>query len=481
MMYIAVDLGTTLIKCTLYHEDGRTLGSESLQCVLSHPAPDRAEQDASVWYEGVCGAIRRLTADVDPAEIAGIGTSSQGLTVVPVDENYLPLCPAISWLDTRADAECAALQDAMSRRSWRGLTGRDLSPMHTLPKLMWLKTHEPTVFEKAAWFLLPMDYLNARMTGRAVMDPSMASGTMLWDITAGDWSDRLLAFGDVRRDQLARVLPAGSLVGELREETCRLTGLTKRTKVYNGGQDQKVAAYAAGIGDEKASLSLGTAGALEIFIRDANAQDRLSVCPYVTGDRLVVEGCINTAGAAIQWMKDTICPDIGFDEMNRLAGQVPPGSRGVRFYPHLAGPGTPHQNLVCDGVLEGITLSTGRGELIRSPYEGLAYEIRLNLEQAYLAGSTLRELVVFGGGSKSRVLCQIIADVTGLAVLVAENSELGSVGAAKLAVNGMGLDGERFGSLASGGTRTYRAERVSAHEYEKHFAEYVKFDQKETD
>ena len=94
MMYIAVDLGTTLIKCTLYHEDGRTLGCESIPCNLAHPAPDRAEQDASVWYEGVCGAIRRLVKDVDPAEVVGIGTSSQGLTVVPTDERFLPLYPA---------------------------------------------------------------------------------------------------------------------------------------------------------------------------------------------------------------------------------------------------------------------------------------------------------------------------------------------------------------------------------------------------
>ncbi len=475
MMYIAVDLGTTLIKCTLYHEDGRTLGCESFPCDLAHPAPDRAEQDASVWYEGVCDAIRRLVKDADPAEIAGIGTSSQGLTVVPTDEDFHPLYPAISWLDTRPAEECRELLAHIPPEAWPKLTGRNLSPMATLPKLMWLKKHEPEVFSKAAWFLLPMDYLNARMTGNPVMDPSMASGTYFYDIGAFDWSEKLLELGSITRDKLAKILPAGTLVGHINAETAGRTGLTEETCVYNGGQDQKVAAYAAGIHDRKASLSLGTAGALEIFIRNAAGQSDLSVCPYVTGERLVVEGCINTAGAAIQWLKDTVCPDIGFDEVNRLAENVQRGSGGIRFYPHLASPGTPHRGLSCDGVLEGITLSTGRGEMIRSLYEGLAYEIRLNLETAYLAGSELRELVIFGGGSKSRVLCQIIADVTRLTVLVAENSELGSVGAAKLAVNGMGLDGDKFGVRASGGTEKYTPDAEAAAEYERLFARYTEY------
>lgn len=470
---IAVDLGTTLVKCTLFEESGRTLASESLPCGLTYPAQDRAEQDAELWYTGVCDAIARLVAACGPEEIRGLSISSQGISVVPVDDQFRPLRTALSWLDVRADEECSLLAKALPVESWFRKTGKFLGPGYTLPKLLWLRRNEPEIFSAASKFLLPMDYVNARMTGHAVTDHTMAAGTMAYDVTMGDWDPALLALAGLTPDHLAQIQPSGALVGPINEETARRTGLPRETLVFNGGQDQKVAAFGAEIDAKRGSLSLGTAGALEIFVKDAASQSLLPFFPYTVPGQTLVEGCVNTAGAAIQWLKDTVCPDISFDELNRLAAASPVGSSGVRFYPHLSRPGTPHRGRSEYGSIRELSLGVTRGDLIRCLYEGLAYEFRLNLEYARQAGSELEQLILFGGASKSPVFCQIIADVTGLKIEAAENGEMGGIGAAKLSAQGLGLDSIGFARAAAGSTKQYLPDPDAVRLYDSLYQQYI--------
>ena len=266
-----------------------------------------------------------------------------------------------------------------------------------------------------------------------------------------------------------------TLVGELNRETLALTGLPVGTKVYKGGQDQKVAAYAAGIHAGRASLALGTAGALEIFVAQPAKQTQLPFFPYILPEKTLVEGVINTTGAAIGWMKDTLFADVDYDRMNEMAASAPIGAGGLKFYPHLARPGTPNQHLDAYGSIEGLSLFTGRGELIRSLYEGLAYEIRLNLEAAARAGSQTEELIAFGGASRSQIFCRIIADVTGMPIRTAQNSELSAVGAAKLAAAGMGLDAEAFGKGALGGESCCLPDKEASAAYDTLYADYIQY------
>lgn len=471
---IAIDLGTTLIKCTLYDEDGSLLAAESLPCRTTYGGGGVVEQDAELWYTGVCGALRRLAPRAADGPV-GIGIASQGISVVPVDAALRPLSGAISWLDARAGEEAADMADMQPPAAWFHQTGKFLSPLYTLPRILWLRKRRPDIFEAARWFLLPLDFINGRMTGAAVTDHTMAAGTMCYDVARGDWSDKILSLTGLTRARLAEIRVAGAPVGRLNDETCRRTGLPAGTPVFNGGQDQKVAAYAAGLRGDRATLSLGTAGAMEILVRDATRQSLLPFFPDLFADRTLVEGCINTTGAAIQWMKDTLFGDMDFAEMNRLAQASPPGANGVRCYPHLAKPGTPHRDLDIPGALQGVSLRAGRGDLIRSLYEGLACEIRYNLEFAARAGSALQSLSVFGGASRSEAFCQIIADVTALPLSVAENGELGSVGAAKLAAAGMGLDAEAFARRAAGAVRQYRPDPASVARYESLYQSYIQF------
>lgn len=472
--YIAIDLGTTLIKCSLYDETGNTLGIESIPCSPTYPSQNKVEQDADLWYKGVCEVISKLVKLTGAEDIKGISVSSQGISVVPVDENFNPLRTAISWLDTRADKECEFLGKQLSTDEWFCITGKFLSSCYTLPKLLWIKNNEPEIFENAYKFLMPMDFVNARLTGKAVTDHTMASGTMLYSISGGKWDDKLLKLSGIKEEKLPEIAYSGELIGSINEETVKLTGLKPDTLVFNGGQDQKVAAYGAEITPKRGSLSLGTAGALEIFVHDATRQNLMPFFPYTVPGQTLIEGVINTTGAAIEWFRKTIAPEMSFDELNILADKAPIGCEGVYFYPHLSRPGTPHKGNAEFGSVQGISLGTGRGELMRSLYEGLACEIRLNLECIKKCGSDLEELILFGGASKSSVFCQIIADVTNLKILVAENGELGGIGAAKLAAEGLGKDGKSFARKASGNTKIYNPDIKNVTEYNKIYNNYKK-------
>lgn len=476
---IAADMGTTLLKCVLFDQNGNVLMQEQLNCHLRYPMPGWVQQDAQFWYDGVCTLIGRFVEAYGAEDIAGICISSQGISIVPVDAEYQPLMEAVSWLDTRAEAEIAEMEKIFSADEWFAQTGKFISACYTLPKILWLRKHCPELTERTYKYLLPMDYLNARMTGRAVTDHTMAAGTMCYRISSGSWDTEIMEKLGLDESLFPEIILSGELVGAINAETAQKTGLLTDTLVFNGGQDQKVAAFAAGITFQSASISLGTAGALEILVEDASKQKLLPFFPYIHPNQTLVEGCINTAGAAIQWVKDTVFSNLSFDEMNSLAAASPVGSKSVQFYPHLSKPGTPHRGESQFGSIHGISLGVGRGELIRSLYEGLAYEIRLNLEQAYQAGGHTKALFIFGGGSKSEVFCQIIADVTGLKVCAFENGELCSIGAAKLALKGLRLDLEDFVTTAAGLVKEYLPDMENVVAYKTLYIQYLQRYEKE--
>ena len=206
------------------------------------------------------------------------------------------------------------------------MTGKHPSPLYTLPKLIWLKKHRPELFEKAAMFLMPMDYIIARLTGKAITDPTMAGGTMLFDINKRQWSSALADLCGISLKKLPPVLLAGTFAGRINAETAALTGLSEETTVAVGAQDQKIAALGARIDIGTATVSLGTAGAIEILSDKKSAA--LSTFLFTDGKRFVLEGCINTFGAAIKWARDTVFTGLSYRDMDMLAEKAAAGCGG---------------------------------------------------------------------------------------------------------------------------------------------------------
>ena len=436
--YIGVDLGTTAVKAVLFDGDFAALRTETCEVELSYPGPGMVEQSPECWFEVPCGLITRLCAGIEPEQIKAIGVSSQGISVIPVDGDFKPLpgCSGISWLDTRAEAELREALGVISEDEFFAVTGKHPSPLYTLPKLLWLKKHRPEAFSRAQKLLMPLDYLTARLCGRAVTDATMAGGTMLYDLDRGEWSVKLCDALGIPAEKLAEVRPTGAAAGFLGAEACALTGLTPGTVVAVGAQDQKIAAYGAGIEPGTATLSMGTAGAIEVLCD--RKSDVLPTFRFDTTDGgfYVLEGCVNTFGAAMKWARDNVFCTLSYREMDALSESAPSGCGGVSFHPHLSGAGTPHfgENLTAGWM--GATLSTGRAELIRAVYEGLAREVAANLDAARSAGAEIKRLRAFGGGAKSDILREIISDECGCEVerfAVAEAAALGAAKSAKIA------------------------------------------------
>jgi xylulokinase len=431
--YIGVDLGTTAVKAALFDETGALCGTASREVPLLYPRQGEIEQSPECWYEIPCALMCEVCTGIDPAAVRAIGISSQGISVVPTDGDFRPLRDGVSWLDARAEAELSDMLAAMPEEAWFARTGKHASALYTLPKLLWLKRHEPDAFRDAAHFLMPLEYLTARLCGCAVTDPTMAGGTMLYDLAEEGWSAELCRAFGVPEEKLARIAPSCTPAGYLNAESQRLTGLGAGTLVAVGAQDQKISAYGAEIEEGTVTLSLGTAGAAEVLCSRPSAVLPTFVFRVPGCVSYTLEACVNTFGAAIRWARDNVFCGLTYAEMDRLAETAPAGSGGVRFYPHLSGVSTPHFGTSPVAGWSNLTLAADRGCLIRALYEGLACEVRANLDAMREAGAAVETLRVFGGGSRSRILCRILCDIAGIPLEVMDFSEIAAFGAAKAA------------------------------------------------
>lgn len=437
--FIGLDLGTTGIKALVFDGEGTLRGEHSVEVELTFPEADYVEQDPGLWYETAAAVIRQAVgkAQADPAEVRAISISSQGISIVPVDSEFKPLSQAISWLDMRAKKELAFILSKIEADELYQLTGKTASEAYSLPKLLWIKNNLPDVFKRTHCFLMPMDYTIARMTGVLMTDHTLASGTMAYDLSNQGWSKKILDAVGIPVEVLPPIAWSGKIAGQLTEQAARLCGLTCETVVINGGQDQKVAAFGAGLDYHVSTISIGTAGALEfLYEKPPFHPQKIPAFSYLGKGKWVLEGCIGTAGAAIKWMKNTLFPELSYDEIDALAGQSPVGSNGVIFWPFLSGLAAAN----VFGKFDGLKLSTGRPDLARALFESLAFESRIIIEAAELQGATISRTNIFGGGSRSGLLCQTIADVTGRTIYSFNCPEMGAYGAARLASIGWGKE-----------------------------------------
>ncbi|MDL2218249.1 hypothetical protein LJC27_06280 [Christensenellaceae bacterium OttesenSCG-928-M15] len=439
---IGLDLGTTCVKALLFDENGNILAQASRDDALIIPQKGWAEQDANAWLHLASQAVRETVerANIVPSDVAALSISSQGITIVPVDEAFRPLANAINWLDTRTQEQVLQIERFGADRLY-AITGKNISAGgYTLSKLLWLKEHRPRIYERAAYFLLPHDFVVAHLCGAAVTDHSMASATMLYDVPSQCWSEEILQTFSIDPSRLPRLAWAAAPAGMVREQIAAQWGLSPSAAVIVGGQDQKVAAYGAKLSERISSISMGTCEAYEFLFSTPPSHPGkvLPAFSYLEKGKWTLEGCTNTAGAAIKWARDQLFHGLSYDDMNALAAQAAPGARGVMFHPYLSGSGTPHY---CEGngAFSGLTLDVTRHDLVRAIFEGIAYEARMNLEAAAQAGVHTEALALFGGGSQSAPLCQAIADITGRSITSFACPEMGAMGAAKLAAKALGL------------------------------------------
>jgi len=463
---IGLDLGTTDVKAALYDTDGHCIAYAQREEQFFTPRPGWIEQEPAAWYERLCALIREVAGDTKKERIAGIGVSSQGISFVPVDSSFNPLSRALCWLDGRAVEETEWIKKNIDEDKLFRITGKHLSAFYALPKILWLRKNQDGIYNRIHKILCAMDYAIARFTGGAVTDPTMAAGSMVFDILSNSWNDELLQAFNILESLLPVVETTGKEAGILNNEAADTAGLKAGVPVFGAGQDQKTAAYGAGITDGITTVSLGTAAAFEILVdHNINMENlKLPVCPYIENDKWVLEGCVNTAGAAIRWLNNTVVRAKGYAEMDRLCAASPPGSRGVRFFPLLEE----------EGICRGINLGTGLEDIIRALYEGIVFEIKSQLESALKAGAVIRQLNVFGGAAKSEILCQILADISGYPVRTFKNRELCLFGTAKLTAAALGADPEIFVRNGLAADSYYEPNKKNEKQYQEIYFQYMR-------
>jgi xylulokinase len=444
---IGLDLGTTAVKAAVYAPDGRQLGSAAYEYDLITPRPGWVEQDPRDWWNLAVRAVRAALAQAEAVahRPAALSISSQGISFVPVDRGGDPLGNALCWLDTRAETEARDIRRRVGEDRIFTLTGKRPSAAYILPKLLWLRKHEAERFRSASRFLTPHDFLLHRLCGSALTDYSLAGGSLLFDLQRMEWSRELLNAFDLDPARLPVPAWAGTPAGELSQSAAAELGLPARLAVAVGGQDQKVAALGAGLRPGWAAVSLGTAAAVSCLAERPvlDPQRRIPLFPFVAPGWWDLEGVIGTAGAAVRWARDAFFPELSYEQLDGLARQSIPGAHGVRFFPHLSGATSPHWKPAARGSFSGLHLASSRADLVRSLYEGVAFQIRANLE-VIARLSPPQALILFGGGSRSPLWGEIIASAAGLPVALASVPDVALWGACRLAGFGAGLFSERF-------------------------------------
>lgn len=443
MAYLAVDLGTTGCRSILFDEKLNQLAATYEEYGLITPKEGWTEQDAELWWTLTVKTAKEAIAQsgLSPEEVRGISVSSQGITVVPVDEKLHPLCNALSWLDVRAQEQTDRIAREVGKTEMFTHTGKPVNACYTLPKMLWLQEEAADVWQKAWKFLMPMDYLIGKLTGNCVTDHSMASGTLFYDIKNCCWSKEILKKYHIPEEKLPGLAWSGESAGCVLPEVAKELGVSESCVVAVGAQDQKCAAYGAGLCDGTMTISLGTAGAITKRWTQPRTEDVTNVgwCGYAEPGTWVTEGVINTAGTCLRWVRDLLYKGESYDTMNAEAKAAIDSGSSLLFYPYMAGPSAPSFYPDSEGSFYGVNLATTRGHFAAAVMEGVAFQVRIMLEAMDAIGN-VEKLVLFGGASKSPLWCQIIADVTGMEILVPSTSEAAGAGAAMLAAKAAGRE-----------------------------------------
>ena len=439
---LGIDIGTSSCKTAVFSPDGQVIAQGGSEYPVSYPRKGWAEQDPRDWWNGVCRAVREMISEnaIDPSQIAGIGVDGQSWSAIALDGRGEVLCPTPIWTDTRSAEICRETARKLSEEKIFSLCGNPAHPGYTWPKILWYRENRPDVFEKTEKILQSNSYIVYRMTGEITQDLSQGYGLACFDMRNGRWDDEACEALGIPRRFLPEIVPCHQVAGRLTREAAEQTGLPEGIPVVAGGLDAACGTLGAGVvSPGQTQEQGGQAGGMSICIDRYAADPRLILGFHAVPGRWLLQGGTTGGGGALKWLRETLCPELSFEEMSGLAETAPAGSGGVTFLPYMAGERSPIWNPNACGVFFGLNFGTTRGQIIRACMEGVAYALRHNLETAEAAGARAETLRAMGGSANSRVWTQIKADVTGRGIEVPGSDTATTLGAAILAGVGTGV------------------------------------------
>ena len=449
---IGLDVGTSGTKAIAMDETGRLMASALVEYPLHSPRPGWAEQDPADWRAAALSALSQLAARVNPADVKGIGLTGQMHGSVFLDAENSVLRPALLWCDQRTAAQCDAITEKVGAARLIEMVSNPALTGFTAPKILWLRDNEPQLFEKVRRVLLPKDYIRWVLTGEYATDVADASGTLLFDVKNRCWHRELLSLLDIDPALLPASFEGPEVTGTLTAEAAAQTGLPAGIPVVAGGGDQAANGVGCGIVRRGVvSASLGTSGVLFAFADTVSTDPEGRVHTFCHS----VPGCWHTMGVvlsaagSLQWFRNQLWTNEWvrakaegrevYEEITTAAGTAPAGSEGLLFLPYLTGERTPHKDPFARAAFIGLSLRHTRAHMARAVLEGVAYAMNDSTEIMRGMGVAVDEVRCSGGGARSALWRQIMADVNAAPMVTINVDEGPAYGAAILASVAAGM------------------------------------------
>ena len=433
---VGLDVGTSGLKAVATSRDGAVVAEASASYPLHVPQPGWTEQSADDWWEAAASALRELTDRVGADRVKAVAPSGQMHGLVALDAAGDPVRPAILWNDQRTGSEVARIEAAVPRDELVRRTGNPAVTGFQLPKLLWLREHEPERFERTRSVLFPKDWIAVKLGAEAYAEPTDASGSGAFAIATGGWDDALLERLDLDPRLFPPLVPSDAVVGSVSAAAADATGLRPGTPIVAGAGDNAAAATALGLGRDApdlGSISLGTSGVLFATVPRPTPDPlgRVHLFAHADGGWTLL-GVTLAAAGSLAWWLSVLAPgdDVG-DRVERALAR-PPGAGGVTFTPFLAGERSPFLAPSLRGGFAGLSLATEADDLVRAVLEGVVFSLADVWSVMRPLGAPDR-LLATGGGARGHGWVQLAADVLDVEIGLPEHVPGAAHGAAALA------------------------------------------------
>jgi xylulokinase len=488
--YIGIDVGTSGTKALLMDAQGKVLATATAEHPISAPKPLWSEQNPQDWWTSTISSTRACLkkAKASGKDVLGVGLSGQMHGLVITDDAGEPLRPSIIWNDQRTAPQAAYIEEKVGgRKKLIQLVGNMAMTSFTLTKLLWVRRHEPRIYDKIRHMLLPKDYIRLRLTGEYVGDVSDMSGTLMLNQRKRTWSDEIISIFQLDRSILPPVVESHEITGTLTRTAADALGLAVGTPVVGGGGDQPAGAVGNGVvAPGLTSATMGTSGVVFVHSRDYVVDPDAKVqtfCASVAGEYCMF-GCILAAGGSFQWYRNTLGQEAvaqakklkvdPYEVLDRQAAAAQPGCEGLFFLPYLTGERTPHADPHARACWIGIHSRTTQNELARSVMEGATYAMNDAVTAFRQRGVPIKQIRLSGGGARREFWRQLQADIYGATCATINSDQGPAYGVALLAAVGTGRfkDIRQACQSAIRVTRTIKPSAAAKKFYAKHYQQY---------
>ena len=443
---MGIDLGTSSVKAVIMSAGGAVMATGSRKYPVDVPENGFAEQSPELWWEACSEAVGECIglSGLRPEMIKCVGFSGQMHGTVAIDREKQPLRPAIIHCDQRSTVQAQLIKQRLGDEYVRNILLNPVFPGFQLVTLCWMREKEPRLYEQIYKVLLPKDYIRFKLTGEIATDYTDASGTLAFDIRKREWCSETMERLGIDAAIFPECLETSAPSGRVTKAAAGHTGLAEGTLVVAGGADQVMQALGNGVtGPKFSTITIGTSGQVFIPTQRPVANDGLNThtfCGAFPGSWYTL-GAILNAGICLNWFKNKVCikTDEAYNDIDREIADLKPGGGALIFLPYLTGERTPLMDSYAKGVLFGITLNSDYRHIARAIMEGVVFALKECMDTCSGLGLAPGTLIASGGGARSRVWVQMLADIFNREIYTTNTSEHACIGAAIAAGKGCGL------------------------------------------